>query len=371
MRKNTNKLTRFIKKWWLLCFVTLIPWLCILFYLEFKAQSRFVSRSDVVVKQVGQTTGVDSGGLGVLLGANNVSIEDARYLKEYILSLDMIHQLDGPLKLKQHFQGNGEDPVFDLPTDATQEELLEFFKKNVSVDLDEQSSILTITTQGFTPEFAYKLNRAIIAESENFINRISQQLAKDQLSFAQSQLAEAQNKLAMTKKALFDYQNTNKIVDPEANLKALGTLIATLEANLSALRTEERTLLSYLNPNAPQVQSIRTQISALEKQVKQEKEKLTSPNKNKLNRQAIQFESIKSEVEFSADLYKLSLASLEKARLEAVRKLKNLIIITSPQPAEEALYPRKAYVLFTSFVLLCMLYGFIKMVLSVIKDHRD
>lgn len=366
-----KKLRKLLKTWWLLALVVVLPWLIILLYMEFCAQDRFISTSDVVVKQVSEVAAPATGGLGALLGTSNVSGEDARYLKEYILSLDMIQQLDPKFQFRKAFQGNGSDPVYSLSEDPTQEELLEFYRERVTVALDEQSYILKITTEGFTPEFAHNLNRAIIAESENFVNRISQEVAQDQLQFARNQLAEAQQKLNTTKQALFDYQNQNEIIDPKANVAALTALIASLEANLSTLRTEERTLLSYLNPTAPQVQSIRTQIGALAKQIKHEKAKLTSPNQNKLNRQAIQFESIKSEVEFSTDLYKLSLTSLEKARLEAVRKLKNLIIITAPSKAEEALYPRKGYVLFTSFILLCMLYGFIKMVLSVIRDHRD
>lgn len=365
------KLRKLTKKWLLLILVVIIPWLIILYYMQFKAQDRFTSTSDVVVKQVSDVATPSTGGLGALLGTNNVSSEDARYLKEYILSLDMIQKLDPKFKFKTSFQGNGKDPIYSLSEDSSQEELIRFYRKQVSVDLDEQSYILKIQTQGFTPEFSQNLNRAIIAESENFINRISQEVAKDQLKFAQNQLTKAQHKLGATKQALFDYQNKNNVFDPQVNVAALTSLIASLEANLSTLRTEERTLLSYLNQTAPQVQSIRTQISALESQIQEEKDKLTSPNQNKLNRQTIQFESIKSEVEFSTDLYKLSLSALEKARLEAVRKLKNLIIITQPTKAESAIYPRKTYVLFTSFVLLCMLYGFIRMVLSVIRDHRD
>lgn len=367
-----KKIIKLIKKWWFFFLVVIIPWLTILFYLGYLAEPRYVSTSNVVVKQVGNTQPTATNGLGALLGNNSVSAEDARYLKEYILSFDMMRKLDPKFKFQETFQGNNHnDFIYSLHAEATQEELLDFYRDRVNIALDEQSFILKIRTEGFTREFAYSLNQAIIAESENFVNQISQQLAQEQLKFASNQLSEAQLKLGKTKQALFDYQNKHEVIDPKANVAALNSLIASFEANLSRLRTEERTLLSYLNPNSPQVQSIQTQINALEKQVKQEKAKLTSPNKNKLNRQAIQFESLKSEVDFSADLYRLSLSSLEKARLEAVRKLKNLIIITSPSKAEEALYPRKGYVLFTSFILLCMLYGFIKMVLSIIRDHRD
>lgn len=359
------------KRWALFIFIVILPWLIISLYVLVLAHPRYISSAEVVVKQVGETNIGSTSGLGAILGVNSVSKEDAHYLTNYILSLDMVNYLDHKVALKKAYQADGFDPFFTLPAEVTQEELLAFYQKRVRVSLDEQTSILTVTTEGFTPDFALMLNQAILQESEDYVNRISQQVAKDQLNFAENQLTEAQHRLNTAKQQLLNYQNKNQIFDPETNAKAINALIITLQANLSALRTEERTLLSYLNPDAPQIVALRSQIGATEAQIKQEQAKLTSPTSSKLNSQAVQFETIKSNVEFSADLYKLSLASLEKARLEAFRKLKNLIVITKPFQAEEALYPRKVYVMGTSFILLCILYGFVQLVLAVIRDHKD
>jgi capsular polysaccharide transport system permease protein len=130
-------------------------------------------------------------------------------------------------------------------------------------------------------------------------------------------------------------------------------------------------LLSYLNPDTPQVVSVRSQIQAVEQQIAQEQAKLTSPNETKLNRQAVQFETLKSNVEFSVDLYKLALTSLETSRLEAVRKMKNVIVISSPQRAQEALYPRQWYLMLSTFLICCLLYAITRLSLSVIRDHQD
>ena len=146
-------------------------------------------------------------------------------------------------------------------------------------------------------------------------------------------------------------------------------VIATLQGQLSTLRTEERQLLSYLNPEAPQVVSLRSQINSVEKQIKDEQAKLTSSQDAKLNAKALEFETLKAEAEFANELYKIALNSLESSRVEVMRKIKNLVVITSPHRAEDALYPRMGYVLGTSLVLLLILYGFIVLVLAVIKDH--
>jgi capsular polysaccharide transport system permease protein len=312
-----------------------------------------------------------AGGLTALLGVNSTSKEDATYLTEYILSNDMVKRLDARFKFREAYYVDGSDPIYELAPDATQEELLEYFKKRVRINLDEQSSILTVTTEAFSPEYALQLNQAILKESEQFVNRISQDVARDQLSFAETQLKEAEDKLNDSKEQLLNYQNKNEIFDPQANAMMVNQLVGSLQAQLSSLRTEERQLLSYLNPDAPQVVSLRSQITAVEQQIEQEQQKLTSPNTTKLNKQAVQFESIKADVEFATELYKISLSSLEKARLEAFRKMKNLIIISTPYEAEEATYPRHMYIIWTSLALLLVLYGFIRLIIAVVKDHRS
>ena len=83
------------------------------------------------------------------------------------------------------------------------------------------------------------------------------------------------------------------------------------------------------------------------------------------------FEELKAQVHFATDLYKLSLTSLEKARLEASRKLKKLVVISTPRLAQDALYPRKIYLSITSFILLNILFGIGVLIHSIVREHRE
>lgn len=352
-------------------FMVVIPWFLVIYYTLNYAHPRYVSTSEVVVKQIGDNSIGNAGGIVSLLAGASTSVEDANYLTNYILSQDMLKQLDPKFQFAKNYHLDGQDPIYELKTNPTQEELLEYFRKRVSVSLDQTTHILSVSTQGFTPEYALALNEAILKQSEKFVNEISQQTAKDQLTFAEKQLADATERLNEAKSQLLSYQNKNEILDPSATAKAINSLVAGLEVNLSTLRTEERQLLSYLNPDAPQVVSLRSQIQALEEQIVLERAKLTSPSNNKLNTKALEFEEIKAKVTFAEDLYKLSLTSLEKSRLEAFRKMKNLIVISAPYKAEEAKYPRVGYVISTSLVMLLIFYGFVQLIMAIIRDHRD
>lgn len=352
--------------------LVIIPLAFIVFYLLTFAQDRYVTNSTIVVKQVAEVNNQNNTGLGALLGVSSTSNEDAQFLKAYIQSRDLIEKLDKQFDLRKAFIGNNTDPIFELKENASKEELVEYYNKRVRVDLNEMTMLLTVTTEGFTPEFSLKLNQAILKESELFINEVSQRVARDQLKFAREQLSEALSNLSQSREDLIAYQNQNQLFDPQAQAMAIAQIVNTLESNIAQLRTEERTLLSYLNPTAPQVIALRSQIDAVQKQIEDEKAKLTSPNNSeKLNRSAVDFEGLKAQVEFNTDLYKLALASLEKARLEAVRKLKNVVVITSPQLAQDALYPRVGYIIFSAFLLLNILFGIVMLVRSVIREHKE
>jgi capsular polysaccharide transport system permease protein len=336
------------------------------------AQDRYTSTALVVIKQVNEKSALQLDGLGALLGSGaSTNVEDAKFLQQYIESPDMLEKLDQKLGLRKAFQGNGRDPLFQIASNASNEDFLKYYQHRVSVDLNAENSILTIKTDGFNPDISIAMNKEILKESDLFINSISRKMAQDQQDFAESQLTQATVRLNMAKQSLLSYQNKNQIFDPLANAQSVSALIAGLQSNLAELQTQERTLLAYLNEQAPQVVAIRSQKTSVEQQIENEKAKLTSINGSTLNMQSVKFESLKNEVEFAADFYKVALSGLEKSRLELTRKLKDLVVISSPQLAQDATYPRRSYIIFSAFLILCMMYGLIRLSLAVVQDHKD
>lgn len=352
--------------------LVIFPLLGIFIYLLIFAQDRYETNSAVVVKKVGEVNGITSNGIGALLGVNTTSNEDIRYLQTYIQSPDIILALNKKLNLQKMFEGNGMDPLYQLDANSSREELYNYYLRHVTVSYDDKNMVLNISTQGFSANDAFLLNRYILEAGEQFINEVSQRVTKEQLLFATNQLNEATEGVTKARENLISYQNKNQIFDPGNNALGVSKLILSLQSQLADLQTQEHMLLSYLNPNAPQVIALRSQIDAVKQQIDQESKQLTSPEGGKkLNRRAAEFEELKAKVEFATDLYKISLASFEKSRLEAVRKLKNVIVITTPQLAEDALYPRKSYIFSTSVFLLLMMFGIVQLIIAVIKEHKE
>lgn len=351
--------------------IIFLPMTLLIIYLAIFSQPRFVSESKVAIKRSDDLAS-NSVNFGLLLGAiNPSSVEDALYLKEYINSPDMLAVLDKQLNFRQAFSQSGLDFLHHLSPDETAEKFLRYYRERISVTYDDKAGLLAIRTQGFTPDFALNFNKAVLKESERFINELSHRIARDQLTFAEKEMEKSRSRLNNSKSELLAYQNSNNVLDPEAQALAASSLVNTLMGQKIQMEAELRTLLTYLRDDAAQVVSVRNAIASMQAQIDNEKGKITAPQGDKLNRMAVEFEEIRSRVAFDNELYKLALTSIEKTRVEAARKLKVLSVISSPQQPQESTFPNIPYLIACWLLVCCLMFGTLKLILAVIEDHRD
>lgn len=379
--KENSTLSKFEKRLGVVSFANLkrhlgkaiifLPMTLLIIYLAIFSQPRFVSESKVAIKRSDDLAS-NSVNFGLLLGAiNPSSVEDALYLKEYINSPDMLAVLDKQLNFRQAFSQSGLDFLHHLSPDETAEKFLRYYRERISVTYDDKAGLLAIRTQGFTPDFALNFNKAVLKESERFINELSHRIARDQLTFAEKEMEKARSRLNNSKSELLAYQNSNNVLDPEAQALAASSLVNTLMGQKIQMEAELRTLLTYLRDDAAQVVSVRNAIASMQAQIDNEKGKITAPQGDKLNRMAVEFEEIRSRVAFDNELYKLALTSIEKTRVEAARKLKVLSVISSPQQPQESTFPNIPYLIACWLLVCCLMFGTLKLILAVIEDHRD
>lgn len=348
-----------------------VPMVVATLYLGLIAADRYVTESKIIVKHISGSESAEKDINTVLTGGYSIARDDVLYLKEYIFSLDMLQRLEQSLNMREAFRQAGLDMLYRLSPDVSQEEFLDYYRKRVEVIYDDATAMLTVRTEGFTPEFSQQLNQAILSESEAFINRISHQMAQEQMNFASQEVDRNRSQLNNARDNLLAFQNTHGILDPTAHVEAAGRVIAEMEAQRTQLEAELRQLRTYLNENTAQITAKKNLIAALEAQIAKERSKLAAPDGDKMNTMAAQYQEAKATVEFNVDLYKLSLNALEETRTEAVRKLKNLVIIAAPQLPQDAERPRKLVILATLFIITLFIYGSVNLGWAIIKEHRE
>ncbi len=349
--------------------MVVIPVLIAGIYYTFIASERYVSESKLIVKQTGES---NTGSFSLaLFGAGNLAREDALFLKEYIHSFDMLDFLDKKFKLRQAYQDKGIDFISRLPSEASREDFLEYYRKHAEVNFDEISSVITLRVQAFKPEFAQQLNQAIVEQSERFINAISHKIAGEQMLFVEQELARTKDRLKGAQNRMLGFQNVHHVLDPVEQAKAMAGFITQMETGIAAQEAELKNLLTYLNEDSYQVIALKNKIESLRQQIAKEKERLSGSDSNRLNKISAEFQELRFDTEFITDIYKATLSAMETTRVEASKKLKNLVVLASSTMPEEAEYPKRAYILATMFVVLMLVYGIARLTVATIKEHRE
>ena len=144
-----------------------------------------------------------------------------------------------------------------------------------------------------------------------------------------------------------------------------------MQAELAREQAHLRDLKGYLNDTAPDVIASNNRIKALREQAAVERTRLTDQEAGDLNELNARFQDLKLDLEFAVDSYQSSMLALEKARVEASKKLKHLVVITTPAKAEEAMYPQRLYILSSLMAALLLLYWLGAMLIATINEHSE
>lgn len=351
-----------------------VPMVVAAIYYTFFAADRYVSATQVTVRQSGHNDVPQLSGLAVMLagGVNPASREETLYLREFITSIDMLNFLEEKVQWKEHYAGRWLDPLYLVFKNASAEFWLWYYQRMVTAQYDEETGLLRVEVQAFSPEFAQQSLKLILAESDRFVNEISHRMAREQVAFAESELESARKNYEKKREELLRFQSENGFLDAQASAESRAGVISELETALIHERANLKGLLGTLNPNSPQVRQSRNRIAALEQQLAVENKRLVSPpNGGHLNVVAARYRNLTIDAGIAEDAYKYSVNALEAARIDAVKKIRSLVTVVTPNAPDLALYPRKIYNLITLLIGLLLFYGVVRFVIATIEDHRD
>jgi len=345
--------------------------LALLYYSVFSID-RYVSEAKVVVRQTSTEAPPVPGLAAMLGGVNPTSREETIYLREFITSIDMLNVLRRELDWNRHYAWQWRDPLFWVTADAPSEDLLKYYKRVVRAHFDEETGLLSVEVQAFDPEFAEKSLQIILAESERFVNELSHRMAREQMRFAQTELANARKVYEERRQEMLMFQGDNKLLDAEAAAQARAGIIAELEGSLIKERAALKALQATLSDHTPQVRQQRTRIQALEQQLKAESQKLVSPpGGDQMNVVAAKYRNLNIDVQIAEEAYKFAVSAVETARVEANKKIRSLVTVVMANRPDLPIFPRRAYNLIALLIGLMLLYGIVRFVIATIEDHRD
>jgi capsular polysaccharide transport system permease protein len=352
--------------------LVVVPALLTMLYLAVFAARGFVSQAQVMVESESSMIAAGSElAQGLLNVSGGHSKRDALVVESFMRSRSMLEHLDGELDLRSHFSRPRVDLVGRLARDASAEAFLDYYRGKLKVKIDEQSMIISIEFTAFAPEFAHRVVEKLIERSEVFVNEAARQFAREQVSFVQDQVDQANERLKSASRRVIELQRSHEMLSPQIETESVARIVASLEGELAERRTQFKAMAAYLNPQAPDMVAARNQIRALEAQVEQERARLVGSQKPGLNDLMLAYQDAETDVKLATEVYKTALATLEATRLEAVRKVKLLVSVDQPSLPDTAGHPRVLYWTATVFLLLNLAYFVLGLIVATVEDHRE
>ncbi|MGR7921051.1 chain-length determining protein [Zobellella denitrificans] len=360
-------MTRLIKTQphWTLAFIAIIT---VSFYWLIWAEDRYVSHATVVLESP-QIAAPEISFSSLLSGSKGSS--DLLLLREHLLSVDMLKKVEAQLPFRQHYSENGD--LFSSLWDANApiEHLHRYYKKRVTVRLDEYAGVLNIEVQAFTPEFAHQLAQLILNSGEAHMNEMGQRLAEEQVQFLEKQTSRLEQHFNATREALINYQNEYGLISPIQTVESLNQVVSSLEAGLATAQAKYNAIQSYQGSRSAELVQVRSEINALEKQIEKERNRLAQAAGNALNQISADYQTLELQAQFAQQTYSSALAALENTRIEAARKLKQVSVLQSPLLPEYSTKPERLYNA-SIFAIVALFMAFIfNMLIIIVRDHRD
>ncbi len=332
------------------------------------ATDRFHSDSMLSITQDDNSTAsLDLSVIGLPAVADD---KDALTLVTFVTSVDMLQYLEAKLRIREHYSNPDIDWLSRLPAEASLEDFHEYLQSYIVVEYDTSSRLISIHVQAFSREYAHQVLTAILERSQAFVDQLNSRVTLEQTKFFENQLKVSEARVRDAKAELLRFQRENRLLTTETEAATINTIIASLTSTLVAKQGELDVKKRDLNQNSPVIQVLVSEIDSLQKQIAQEKDKLSvGSGGSAVSELAARFGEIQFNVEFLETIYKSNLTQLERARVEAIQRLKYLIVVTQPSIADASLYPDRLYNIGTAAILLIMAYFVISLLAAIIREH--
>lgn len=314
------------------------------------------------------TLGMD----GILAGlaSGSGAGHDALTVRDYVLSRDMLARLDKEHGFITHYKNSQQDIISRLPADASFEDAYEYFGHKVNADYDQVSGSVTIRVRAFSASKSAEFSQAILAYSEEMVNKLSERERRDRTAYAEAEVKKSEERLTAARKEIVLLQQKHSDFNPLQTATAAMTIRTGLETELAKARAEMMQLKSFMKEDAPQVVAANERVKSLSAQVAGESRRLVDPSKpGGLTTSFADFEAAMVEKEFAQKAYESSMATLEVARADADRQHRYVAIIAAPSKPDETTYPHRLRSVLTAFVASFLLWGVASLMGAAVREH--
>jgi capsular polysaccharide transport system permease protein len=317
----------------------------ILFYLfvatdQYATESAFAVRSpSTSSSSLDITAGI--GGLAAAMPGSEVA--DSHILQAYIESREMVEALIKEGNFLEIYSRPSADQYYRLDPTQPIESLVSYWQMMSSVEYDLETGIMNLTIRAFRPADAEAITAVVIRKSEELVNELSRRAREDSVRTAQREVNIAEQRFKDARQAVASYRGTEQEIDPTATATARQTILGSLQSELAKAESSLTALRKTMSDNSPRVVYVRTQIEALKRQIEAERKSVAVADEGDtqpvLTDRLSRYEELLAERDFAERAYVSSLATLEAARIEALKQQRYLAVFVRGSAPEYSTYP--------------------------------
>ena len=348
-----------------------IPTVLAAIYFGLIASDVYISESRFVVRSPQRQAPT---GLGALFTgtAFSRSQDDTYSVHDFVLSRDALKELDEQLALRKAYSSNDADFINRFPGvdwDDSFEAFHRYYRKHVTIEYDTVSSITILKVRAFTGDDAKKINDLLLKMGERLVNNLNDRSRQDLIKTAEVEVAVGEEKVKQAAVALAGFRTNQTVFDPDRQSTMQLQGVARLQDEVVATETQLNQI-QRVSPSNPQVGSLKNRIETLRRAIANETAKVAGAGAS-LTSKSGAFERLALEKTFAEKQLAGSLATLESAKSEALRKQLYLERLVQPNLPDKSAEPRRLRSIFMIFVLGLVAWGVISLLVASIKEHAD
>lgn len=352
--------------------------LCVLLPSAVSAWYLWTRATPQYASTVGFTVRREEGGgsalelLGGLAPISGASSSDTDILYEFLQSQRLVADLDAKLDLKAIWSRPEGDPVFTY-SGETIEDLLDYWKRMVSISYDSSSGLIEVRVLAFDRNEAQQIASAVVEESSRMINELSAIAREDSIRYSREDLEEAVERLKAARQKLIEFRNRNQIVDPTIDLANQGGLMGSLQTQLAAALIEVDLLKESVREGDPRLIQAQRRVEVIESRIQAERSQMgVNGGAAGTDFPALvgEYEALSVDLEFAQRSYVAAMAAHDAALAESRRKSRYLAAYAEPSLAEAAKFPQRLMLQSILTVFLFLAWSIVVLVAYALRDRR-
>lgn len=300
-------------------------------YLGLLATPRYVSTTKLVVYQESSSPSASLGSASSMVsGLSGSPSLHGDYLLSSFLRSEKAFQQAGPKWLAKNWsQGSGFFEYGGLLQlfQRNALTLYRYYQNQLGLHVDAKSTVLTMTVNGYKPQFTQQLSQKILAAGQKAITDLGDQSYRQSVAYNEQLVAQQQKGLVDAIGALAAAEKTSGVVDYQTLYQSQLSLIAHLMEKKAALAAQLHASTA-LQPNNPENQVIAHEITSIDTKMQRLSARVDQPN-SVLASHVGQLQLLQSNVKNAYQLLLSEEAALVKAK-ESLLAHKYVLSYVSP-----------------------------------------